>query len=311
MEKKPYQYLFGPVPSRRLGRSLGVDIIPLKTCTQNCIYCQLGKDAPQTLERGDYAPISEVLVELERKIVDGLTADTITISGSGEPTLHSGLGELIDGIHGLTDIPVAVITNSTLLYRADVRTDCAKADIVLPSLDAADAASFEAMNKPHPSLSFEDLTVGLCRFSDEYTGKLWLEIFFCYGVNTDADSIENFRKLIGRIKPDKVQINTAVRPVVHSTAVRVSKQALRVIANQLGDNVEVIAEFSRQVSQNELQIGREAVADMLSRRPCSLDDICDGLGINPNLATKIIADLLDSASIITEEIDGKTYFKTA
>ncbi len=309
MSNDAYKYLFGPVPSRRLGRSLGVDIIPLKTCTQNCIYCQLGKDAPPTLERSEYAPIEDVLGELERKIVSGLTADTITISGSGEPTLHAGLGELIDGIRGLTDIPIAVITNSTLLYRADVRADCAKADIVLPSLDASDAATFEAINKPHPSLSFEELTVGLCRFSDEYTGKLWLEVFFCDGVNTDAAVIENFRKLITRIKPDKVQINTAVRPVVHSEAARVDAEKLNEIARQLGDNVEVIAEFSRQTSQNEMDISREAIADMLSRRPCSLDDICSGLGINRNLAAKIIADLLDDSAVVSEDIDGKTYFK--
>ena len=310
MSNNTYKYLFGPVPSRRLGRSLGVDIIPLKTCTQNCIYCQLGKDAPPTLERAEYAPIADVLSELEQKIVSGLTADTITISGSGEPTLHSGLGDLIDGIHGLTAIPVAVITNSTLLYRADVRADCAKADIVLPSLDAADAETFEAMNKPHPSLSFEELTVGLCRFSDEYTGKLWLEVFFCDGVNTTPAVIEKFHKLISRIKPDKVQINTAVRPVVHSTAARVNAEKLNEIARQLGDHVEVIAEYSRQTSQNEMQIGREAITDMLSRRPCSLEDICSGLGINRNLATKIIADLLDSKTLITEEVDGKTYFKS-
>ena len=242
MSDTPYKYLFGPVPSRRLGRSLGVDIIPLKTCTQNCIYCQLGKDAPQTAERADYVSISDVLDELSRKIEEGLAADTITISGSGEPTLHVGLGDLIDGIHRLTDIPVAVITNSTLLYRADVRRDCAKADIVLPSLDAADAETFEAMNHPHPNLSFEELTVGLCRFAHEYHDKLWLEVFFCEGVNTDEASVGHFKELVGRIAPEKVQINTSVRPTVHSSAARVAEEKLHAIAEKLGDHVEVIAD---------------------------------------------------------------------
>ena len=147
MPKKKYRYLFGPVPSRRLGRSLGVDIIPLKTCSQNCIYCQLGKDAPQTLQRKEYIPIESVLAELKIKIAEGLEADFITISGSGEPTLHSQLGELIDGIRKLTDIPVAVITNSTLLSDRGVRRDCCKADVVLPSLDAGDPETFQKVKQ--------------------------------------------------------------------------------------------------------------------------------------------------------------------
>lgn len=309
MDKPTYKYLFGPVPSRRLGRSLGVDIIPLKTCTQNCIYCQLGKDAPQTLERREYVLISDVLEELARKIADGLTADTITISGSGEPTLHAGLGELIDGIRRLTDIPIAVITNSTLLSRADVRSDCAKADIVLPSLDAADAKTFDVMNCPHPELQFEQWVDGLCRFSAEFSGQLWLEVFFCDGVNTDDASIAKFRGLIERIAPDKVQINTSVRPTVHRTAARVSEETLNAIAGQLGDHVEVIADFSKQSIPSEHQASQQAIMDMLGRRPCSLDGICDGLGVNRNVIQKIIARLLDTKAITAEDIDGTTYFK--
>lgn len=309
MTEPAYNYLFGPVPSRRLGRSLGVDIIPLKTCTQNCIYCQLGKDAPQTLDRKEYVPIREVLDELGRKIEAGLVADTITISGSGEPTLHAGLGELIDGIRKLTEIPIAVITNSTLLFRPDVRADCVKADIILPSLDAADAATFEAMNHPHPDLCFAEWIDGLCRFSAEFTGQLWLEVFFCEGVNTHEASIRKFKELIGRIAPDKVQINTSVRPTVHSIAARVSEEKLHQIARELGDNVEVIANFSKHPIPTEHQANQQAIVDMLSRRPCSLDDICNGLGLNRNVAQKIIARLLDTATIVTEENQQKTYYK--
>ncbi len=309
MTDQAYKYLFGPVPSRRLGRSLGVDIVPLKTCTQNCIYCQLGKDAPQTLDRTDYVPISDVLDELTRKIEEGLTADTITISGSGEPTLHAGLSDLIDGIHRLTDIPVAVITNSTLMYRADVRDDCAKADIVLPSLDAADAETFEAMNHPHPNLCFAEWVGGLKLFSKQFSGKLWLEVFFCDGVNTNDESVTKFKDLIEQLKPDKVQINTSVRPTVHSVAARVPEDKLHAIAEKLGDHVEVIADFSRLDGQTEFSASEEGILAMLSRRPCSLEGICDGMGLNRNVVQKIIARLLETSKIIAEEKKQETYYK--
>ena len=309
MNNNTYKYLFGPVPSRRLGRSLGVDIIPLKTCTQNCIYCQLGKDAEQTTERAEYIPIADVLAELKLKLAEGVPIDAITISGSGEPTLHAGLGELIDGIGAMTDIPVAVITNSTLLYRADVRTDCAKADIVLPSLDAADAASFEAMNHPAANLTFEELSVGLCRFADEYTGKLWLEVFFCDNVNTDEATVAKMRQLIARIAPDKVQINTSVRPTVHSIAARVPQEKLEAIAAALGDNVEVIADYSKHNMPTGQHANEQAISDMLSRRPCSLDDIAAGMSLNTAEILKIISRLLDSGRIVAEEKNGETYYK--
>lgn len=309
MSDATYKYLFGPVPSRRLGRSLGVDIIPLKTCTQNCIYCQLGKDAPQTLERTAYVPISEVLDELSRKIQAGLAADAITISGSGEPTLHAGLGDLIDGIRRLTDIPVAVITNSTLMSREDVRADCAKADIVLPSLDASNAETFQVMNHPHTSLVFEDWVEGLCQFSREFKGQLWLEVFFCEEINTDDTSIDQFRRLIARIAPDKVQVNTSVRPTTHSEAARVSEEKLHAIAKKLGDHVEVIADFSKLHRPAEFVASEEGILAMLSRRPCSLEGICEGMGLNRNVVQKIIARLMDTSKIIAEDKNQDTYYK--
>ncbi len=251
MTKPVYHYLFGPVPSRRLGRSLGVDIVPLKTCTQNCIYCQLGKDAPQTIERKEYVPVEAVLDELKRKVAEGLETDVVTISGSGEPTLNSGLGRLIDGIKQFVDVPVVVITNGTLLSRGDVRRDCAKADIVMPSLDAGDAETFEKMNRPHPGLDFDTFVEGLCQFRREYTGQFWLEVFFCEGVNTDPRSVALMKEHIGRIGPDRIQLNTSVRPVVHPEAARVNPDKLADIARQLGDTAEIIADFSKHV-----QIGR-------------------------------------------------------
>ena len=310
MMKASYKYLFGPVPSRRLGRSLGVDIVPFKTCTQNCIYCQLGKDAPQAIERREYVPISAVLDELKRKIAEGLQIDVVSISGSGEPTLNSGLGTLIDGIKQLIDAPVVVITNGTLLSRADVRRDCAKADIVMPSLDAGDPETFEKINHPHADLDFQTFVKGLYLFRQEFKGTYWLEVFFCEGVNTDPESIRKIKELIRRINPDKVQLNTSVRPVTHPEAARVSPKKMNEIAQQFGGSVEVIADFSKHVSGAPLADEKQAILDMLRRRPCSLDNICDGLGIHPTAALKAIQQLLEASRIEAEQNNQVTFYKT-
>ena len=309
MTTKKYHYLFGPVPSRRLGRSLGVDIIPLKTCTQNCIYCQLGKDAPQTLQRKDYIPIESVLNELEQKIAAGLEADYITISGSGEPTLHSQLGELIDGIRKITGIPIAVITNGTLLSDPTVRQDCRKADVVLPSLDAGDAETFKKMNHPHPDLDFEQFVDGLIRFRAEYTGKLWLEVFFCEGVNTDSTSTQNIAEQIRRINPDKVQINTSVRPIVHAEAARVSEQRLNEIAARLGESVEVITDFSKHTAAAGKKPDLQIILETLQRRPCTLDDLCAGLGLSKEQLQPALVKLDALSKITGETINQKFYYK--
>ena len=309
MSELKYQYLFGPVPSRRLGRSLGVDIVPLKTCTQNCIYCQLGKDAPQTLERKEYAPIDAVLKELKTKIASGLEADFITISGSGEPTLHSGLGRLISDIRAVTDIQIAVITNGTLLNRPDVRADCCKADVVLPSLDAGDTETFQKMNHPHPDLDFEQFVDGLIRLRSEYAGQIWLEVFFCEGVNTTIQAISNLKIRIAQIRPDKIQVNTSVRPVVHPEAVRVEPKRLISIASQLGEQAEIIADFSRHIGATTQTVDLNIILETLRRRPCSLDDLCAGLGLSKEQLEPALIKLEALSKIVTEEKGQKKYYK--
>ncbi|HLB75136.1 MAG TPA: radical SAM protein, partial [Sedimentisphaerales bacterium] len=171
---KEFKYLYGPVPSRRLGWSLGVDIVPLKVCTLDCIYCQLGRTSKKTIERSEYASIDAVLAELTEKIEAGLVADYITIAGSGEPTLNSQLGKLLDALKKITDIPLTVLTNGTLFFRDDVRGDCAKADVVLPSLDAGDEKTFRRINRPHADISIEKLVSGLAAFRKEFSGLIWL-----------------------------------------------------------------------------------------------------------------------------------------
>jgi wyosine [tRNA(Phe)-imidazoG37] synthetase (radical SAM superfamily) len=303
------KYLYGPVPSRRLGLSLGVDIVPLKVCTLNCVYCQLGRTTQKSVERKDFVATDAVLAELKERLAEGLQADFITISGSGEPTLNAKLGELIDGIRAITDIPIAIITNGTLLHRQDVRADCAKADVVLPSLDAGDEQGFQKVNRPHKDISIEKLISGLCKFRQEFAGRLWLEVFLVEGLNTDAEQIAKIKSAIALIRPDKVQLNTAVRPGAEPNVRSVSAEKLHAIAAGLGQNCEVVADFSPGRHRGHLHGTAESVLSMLKRRPCSLDDICSGLGINRDDALKHISHLQSQGLIGSEKANRTVFFK--
>jgi len=305
------KYLYGPVPSRRLGLSLGIDIVPLKSCTLDCVYCQLGKTTDKTIERKDYVPIKAVLTELKDKLNEGLKADFITISGSGEPTLHLRLGELIEGIKKITDIPVAIMTNGTLLYRQDVRTDCAKADVVVPSLDAGDANTFRKVNRPHKDISIEKLVDGLCKFRKEFSGQMWLEVFLIEGLNTDTAEIDKIKELIQRIGPDKVQLNTAVRPTAEAGVKKVDAEKLGTIASRIGQGCEVVADFLSRHTRKHIDSKAEDILSMLKRRPCSLNDICSGLSIHPDEALKYITELREQGAINSEEKTGKIFFKAS
>jgi wyosine [tRNA(Phe)-imidazoG37] synthetase (radical SAM superfamily) len=299
------------VPSRRLGRSLGIDIVPFKVCTLDCVYCQLGRTTQKTIERRDYVPVEAVLAELRDALKKGLKADFITISGSGEPTLNSRLGDLIDGIKKITDIPVAIMTNGTLLYREDVRADCAKADVVVPSLDAGDEAAFQKVNRPHRDISIEKLVDGLVTFRKEFPGQIWLEVFLVEGLNTDIAEIDRIKGLIKRICPDKVQLNTAVRPTADPAIKKVDAEKLEIIARQIGDGCEVVADLPPRHSDKLMHSTAEDILSMLKRRPCSLDDICSGLGIHPNEVLKHITELQHRGLIDSEEKDGRTFFKAS
>jgi wyosine [tRNA(Phe)-imidazoG37] synthetase (radical SAM superfamily) len=302
-------YVFGPVPSRRLGLSLGVDIVPFKSCTLNCIYCQLGS-AATTVERKEYVPIEVVLDELKERLAKGLQADFITMSGSGEPTLNVRLGELIEKIKKITDIPVAVLTNGTLFYRADVRSDCAKADVVLPSLDAGDEEVFEQINRPDKNISFERLASGLIEFRKEFGGQIWLEVFLLEGVNTTAEQIEKIKNIVKKIRPDKVQFNTAVRPTAEPGLEKLSMARLEQIADQLGQGCSVTADFaSPATGKHVVEVGAEKVLSILKRRPCSIDDICTGLGISRSEVLKYISSLESRGVICSQEKGGTIFFK--
>lgn len=208
-----YKYLFGPVPSRRLGMSLGIDLVPHKACSLNCIYCECGRTTNLTTERKEYVPVNDIFAELNRFLKENPAPDYITFSGAGEPTLNSGIGKILSFIKtNYPTVPVAVLTNGTLLSDKQVRKGLLKADLVLPSLDAASERTFRKINIPHKSLSVNSHIQGIIDFRKEYSGKINLEIFIIPGYNDNPKELDSLKDAILKIKPDIVQLNTLDRP---------------------------------------------------------------------------------------------------
>jgi wyosine [tRNA(Phe)-imidazoG37] synthetase (radical SAM superfamily) len=301
------RYVFGPVPSRRLGRSLGVDIVPFKTCTFDCIYCQLGRTTNKTIVRDDYAPVEEVLGELDARLKAGVSAEHVTISGSGEPTLHRGIGDLIDGIKRLTRIPVAVLTNGSLLYDPEVRRSLLEADVVVPSLDAGDEATFEYVNRPHPDIGLERMIEGMIAFRKEFRNSLWLEVMLVAGVTGVRGEIEKIAAYAEKMNPDKIQLNTVARPPAEKFARAVPPERMESLAKMFRGNVEVIADVRR--SSGALSpASREEVLGMILRRPCSAEDVSAGLDIALYEAEGRLAELGGEGLVRTEEIGGRIFY---
>jgi wyosine [tRNA(Phe)-imidazoG37] synthetase (radical SAM superfamily) len=208
------RFIYGPVPSRRLGQSLGVDPIPFKTCNYNCIYCQLGRTTPLTNERRDFFPSEDILAEVRSTLVGHKPGDVdyITIVGEGEPTLCASLGRIIRGIKAITDIPVAVITNGAMLSLPEVRDELLPADVVIPSLDAADENTFRYINRSWPSLHIVDIIEGMVAFRQQLEGQLWVEVMLVKDVNDDETALFDLAAALHRIQPDQIHLNVPIRP---------------------------------------------------------------------------------------------------
>ncbi len=299
-------HIYGPVPSRRLGRSLGVDLVPFKTCTYDCIYCQLGRTTNKTVERRQWVSLEEVTVELKGKLAT--KPDYITLSGSGEPTLYSRLDELIDRIRSMTNIPVAVLTNGSLLWREDVRRQLSDAHVVIPSLDAGHARMFQAVNRPHESISFEQMLEGLLAFRKEYRGEYWLEVLLLAGRTAIDSEVRKIADCAGRIKPDRVQLNTATRPTAENLAATVDRQRLAEAATSFDPPAEVIADYSGARVQTDFEAGRGSVLDMIRRRPCSVQDVADGLGMHRNEVLKHIEELTAGGLLQERTVGGRLLY---
>jgi len=284
------KYLFGPIPSRRLGLSLGVDLVPYKVCSFDCIYCEIGRTTLKTTERKEYVPFDEVKREIDLFISQKGYADFITLSGSGEPTLHIKTGELINWIKTQTDIPVAVITNASLLWDPRVREELYEAHVVLPSLDAGTQEIFEKINRPHFSITLEKILHGLEIFCHEFEGEIWFEVLLVKGVNDSLDEIKRLSNLLRGIPYNKIQLNTVVRPPAQKVEPLTQKE-LEALLPYFGEKSEVIAFSSKKTPSFSFDI-EDQIAKTVSRRPCTRKDIAKMLGISELEVTKYIDTLL-------------------
>ena len=307
---KSYRHLYGPVPSRRLGRSLGIDLVPHKICTYDCIYCQIGKTTEKTLARKEYAPVTEILEEVGSFLQEETSStDVLSLAGSGEPTLHSQIRSVIEGIKAITSIPVAVITNGSLLYEEEVRQDLLSVDLVLPSLDAVSSEVFRKINRPRKGFSVEKVIEGLVEFRKVYKGQIWLEILFCKGVNDSKEELVRMKKTVERIAPDRIHLNTVIRPPSEKWAVPLNQEEMETMRTFFGERASIISEFDRHppaVTERDI---REEILKILKRRPLSLKDLSKGMGIREDEIEEYIQPLVSEGRIHARRFGDSIYYE--
>ncbi len=302
------KHVFGPVPSRRLGRSLGVDLLPFKTCSYDCIYCQLGRTTDKTINRFAWGNCDLIIKEIIQEI-NSKKVDIITFSGSGEPTLNENIGTLIERVREKTDIPVAVLTNGSLLFLDEVSRDIRKADLVIPSLDCGNDKSFQRINRPCKGLEFTDMVKGLASFQRSFKGDFWLEIMLVKGFNDSPGEIREIKSLVDQIKPDKVQLNTVSRPPAENYAAPVSSEKALEIAGIIDQKAEMIRdiELSPELLE-EMEKNENRIAEMLKRRPCTVRQIASSLSIHENEVVKYLQILEKKSKIKTKNFGGELFY---
>jgi len=306
------KYLFGPVPSRRLGISLGVDLVPYKVCSLNCIYCEVGRTTNLTIERQEYIPITEVLKELKDYLDQKPELDFVTFSGQGEPTLNSGLGRVIDFIKdNYPEYKVAVITNGTLFWDKEVRDEVSRADVLLPSLDAVSELSFLKINRPNKNLNINKIIEGLILLRKEFKGKIYLEIFFVPQINDTREELILLKEITNKIQPDLIQLNTLDRPGTEDFVKAVTQEELQRIKDFLEPlPVEIIAKAKtrKQIKSFNKNI-EEQILDTIKRRPCTDKDLSEILDLHLNELNKYLSELIDSGKITSNKQDRGLFFK--
>lgn len=289
-----YKYLFGPVPSRRLGMSLGVDLVPKKVCALNCVYCEVGETTKLTTDRMEYIKYDKIISELQQFMSSRPKIDYITFSGSGEPTLNSRIGEVLAYVkQNYPDVKTAILTCGALLSSPQLRTEILEADVILPSLDAATQAIFNKINRPNPNLSIDTYIKGLIDFRKEYKGQIWLEVFLLKGYNDMLEELDLIKEAILKIEPDIVQLNTLDRPGTVEGLIAMTKNELQKIKDYWDiSNVEIIASAAQRTDVDSYNTDIEGtILATIARRPCTLDDLNQILGIHVNEINKYLGTL--------------------
>ncbi len=282
-------YIFGPVPSRRLGLSLGIDLVPVKTCSYDCLYCQVGRTTGKILDPEAFVPVRTITEELEEKL-EKIAPDTITLSGSGEPTLYSPMAQLISSIKQMTDIRIAILTNGSLFWNEEVRAGVLEAQIIAPTLSTVFEETYRAIHRPHADIESGMIIEGLKALRRDFRGFIFLEVVLLAGFNDSAREIEGLKRVIEEISPDKVQLNTVVRPPADSRAMSLDMVRLEEIKNFLGDKVEIIADIPPEQRRQIFESYEDTILETARRRPMRAVDLANVL----NLPLEDVEGLLES-----------------
>jgi wyosine [tRNA(Phe)-imidazoG37] synthetase (radical SAM superfamily) len=300
-------YIFGPVPSRRLGQSLGIDLIPPKTCTYDCLYCQVGRTTCLTAEPGLFVPTGEVIEEL-KDVIEKTHPDTITLAGSGEPTLHSEIDQVISLVKDVTDTRVALLTNGSLLWRKEVRDRVLGADLIMPTLTTVFEKTFRKIHRPHRGLELPSIIEGLKELRKEYGGVVLLEIVLLSGINDNMKELEGMKDVIEDISPDKIQLNTVVRPPSDHSAMPLNMAQMEKIRDFFGEKAEIIASVSSNKKAWEYDPDLNTIVEMARRRPITASDISGVLDISLKESERVLKGLLIKGAIRKQEHDREVYY---
>lgn len=306
--------VYGPVPSRRLGQSLGVDPVPFKTCNYSCVYCQLGRTTPFTAERQDFFPPEEILSAVEARLATCRTdeLDYVTFVGQGEPLLCASLGPLIRGVKSMTAVPVAVVTNGSLIFLPEVREDLSAADVVIPTLDAADDATYRRINRPWTRLKVADIVNGLESFRESFAGQLWLEVMLVRGLNDTAPALLQFAKAMRGIRPDQVHINVPVRPPAESWVEGPDEQGLMLAMAILGKVATIVTPAEGKFRLPTGMSAVDAVVDILRRHPMRQEELERTLeGVVPGEVEATLLELAGCDRIARRTYRGQTFWTFA
>ncbi|HKL12405.1 MAG TPA: radical SAM protein [Halanaerobiales bacterium] len=307
------EYLYGPVPSRRLGLSLGIDLIPYKICSFNCIYCECGATTKLTNNREEFKPVDKIIEELDEYLKEDPELDYITFSGSGEPTLYLHIGEIIDFLReNYPQYDTALLTNSSLLSHKKVRNEIKNLDLIVPSLDSVIEENFQQINQPHKDIKLADIIDGLIKLREEFSGKMFLEVFIVPGINDTKEEYEKFKNILKKINPDRVQLNTLDRPGTEDWVEPASEEDLKKAVDIIGKNAEIIGKYSPSEKKKGISHAvKKRIIETISVRPCTVKDLSDILDLHVNEVNKYLREIDKENKLkMKEQTRGRFYFLT-
>jgi wyosine [tRNA(Phe)-imidazoG37] synthetase (radical SAM superfamily) len=307
-----YKFLFGPVPSRRLGLSLGVDLIPQKICSLNCVYCECGRTTDLSMERKEFRPVEEIINELDDLLKEKPDIDYITFSGSGEPTLYKGIGKVVDFIKSnYPKYSVALLTNSTLLGDKDVQEEIKDVDVILPSLDAVSDEIFNKINRPCTEIKSQDVINGLVSFSSKFKGKIWIEIFIIQGINDEPEELILFKDVLSKIRFDKIQLNSLDRPGTEQSIKKAELKRLLEIREFFKPlDSEIISKYDNE-SKNIFSTGdfENKILATIQRRPSTIEDLMAILKLNAHDTEELLVKLRKKGKLEAAKLDRGIFYK--